>query len=98
MIRILSKFGIPVLFLLLGFIGGMITFKKLDKPVSYNCPDCICPEQLPCNGIDFDKIKSKYITIKNSQYLTVKGDSILVDRIVDDVKKELERLNVTRCR
>lgn len=90
MSKLLSIIGIPALCLLIGFGAGMITFKKLEKPVTYDCPDCVCPEQLPCNGIDFDKIKSKYITIKNTQYLTLKGDSILVDRLVEEIRKELK--------
>lgn len=85
------------------FIGGL-TFQS--KVLTKRCPDlvcpqqaaCVCPEPKPCQGIDFDKIKSKNITIQNEQYLTIEGDSLLVKRIGQEVRAELERVRMARCK
>jgi len=58
-----------------------------------------CPEVKPCNGIDYDKIKNvRGLTINNSQYLTVDGDSVLTSAIIAGLRAELERLKISRCR
>jgi hypothetical protein len=81
--------------------NAMTIVTKMDK----QCPDCNCPEQKPCNGIDFDKIKSRNITIENRQYLTVSGDSTLLKRITEenqkviaDLKAEMQRLKLSKCK
>lgn len=94
---------ITIIIAIASFIGGAIVDAKLlgKKCPDLKCPQpaaCICPEQKPCQGIDFDKIKSKSITIDNKQYLTIKGDSMLVDKIREVVKSELEDFKVRRCR
>jgi hypothetical protein len=84
-------------------IGGAVTLgiTKAVKPViKLECPQlaCNCPEQKPCNGIDFDKIKSKSITIENTQYLTVNGDSVLVGVYIKAMQAELAKLKLARCK
>jgi hypothetical protein len=98
MLPILSKIGIPALFVAAGFSGGMITSKKLEKPVvipEHKCPACNCE---PCNGIDFDKIKGKYITLNNTQKVEMNGDSLIVKRIQEALRQELEDFKVKKCK
>jgi hypothetical protein len=98
---ILSKFGLPIVIAIASFAGGMITSQKLQKaPIVQDkkCPDCICPKQEPCNGIDFDKIKSRNVTIENKQYLTINGDTLLIDKIKDALHSELEDFKVKKCK
>jgi hypothetical protein len=99
-----SKYTL-VIGLVLGVViggGGTLGIAKLIKPVvKVQCPpapDCNCPEQKPCQGIDFDKIKSKYITIQNEQHLTVSGDSLFAKKIVDDLKAEMKALKLSKCK
>lgn len=95
---ILSKIGLPLLIAAAAFSAGMITNQKLAKPPVVEIPDCICPEQKPCNGIDFDKIKSRQLTIQNQQYLTVSGDSLFTKTLVDQLRKELQAVRLARCK
>ena len=94
-----------LIFIVIGIVTGStgtLAIAKLIKPnIKVECPSCpdmICPEQKPCNGIDFDKIKSKNITIQNDQHLTVTGDSLLVDRIVNEIKMEMRALKLSKCK
>ena len=85
-------------------IGSVATMKiqKLTKPeINLACPPapaCICPDPKPCNGIDFDKIKSRAITIQNTQYLTISGDSTMFQRFDELLTKRLEELKVVRTK
>lgn len=87
---------------LVAFIAGGTTIlgvTKAVKPViKLECPRTVCPEQKPCNGIDFDKIKSKAVTIQNTQYLTVNGDTVLVEAYINALRKELSTLRLARCK
>jgi hypothetical protein len=87
--------------------SGTLTIAKMIKPTVEvpPCPACNCPGQKPCQGIDFDKLKSKYLTIQNQQYLTVSGDSTLLKRIIDEnqkviveLKSEMQRLKLSKCK
>jgi hypothetical protein len=98
----LTKYLMPLV-AIASFAGGsFFGVKVLDK----KCPDLKCPEVNippakecpPCNGIDFDKIKSKYITIQNEQHLTVSGDSLFAKKIVDDLKAEMKALKLSKCK
>jgi hypothetical protein len=85
----------------IGSAGTLWIAKAVKPTVKVSCPkapDCDCPELKPWNGIDFDKIKSKYITIQNEQHLTIKGDSLLVKEISEAVKAELMKLKLARCK
>jgi hypothetical protein len=84
-------------------IGGAATLgitKAVKPEIKLECPQqvCECPEQKPCNGIDFDKIKSKAITIQNTQYLTVNGDTVLVQVYIKALQAELAKLRLARCK
>jgi hypothetical protein len=77
--------------------GGTLFISKAVKPVvKLSCPEC--PEQKPCNGIDFDKIKSRALTIQNHQHLTVSGDSLMVEKLIGEFRKELQALRLARCK
>lgn len=81
--------------------GGTLYLNKMMKPeIKLECKPapCNCPEQKPCQGIDFDKIKSKYITIENQQYLTIKGDTLLVKNIREALREELNDFKVRKCK
>jgi hypothetical protein len=93
-----AKFGLYALFIVGAFTGGMITSQRLQKAPVVKIPDCICPKPDPCNGIDFEKIKSKHLTIENKQYLSINGDSLLVDKIVKEIRLELQQLRLARCK
>jgi hypothetical protein len=62
----------------------------------------MAPQCPPCNGIDYDKIKSKNLTIQNTQYLTVSGDSALKENLEASCRKilqeELSKLKVSKCK
>jgi hypothetical protein len=89
-----------LLSMVLGSAGTFLMIKKYEKPIELTCnpAPCNCPEQKPCNGIDFDKIKSKAITIQNTQYLTVNGDTVLVEVYIKALQKELSKLRLARCK
>lgn len=98
MTTILAKFGLPIVIAIAAFTGGMITNQKLQKPVvipEYKCPSCHCE---PCNGIDFDKIKGKYITLHNVQNVQMQGDSLIIDKIQKALREELEDFKVKKCK
>lgn len=83
-----------------GFGAGMITSKKLEKPVvipKYECPACNCPAS---NNIDFDKIKGKGFKIEVNQHyqVEVNGDSLVLERFKIAVEEKLKELKVSRCR
>jgi hypothetical protein len=63
---------------------------KTEKVVAPQCP--------PCNGIDFEKIKSKNITIENQQYLTIQGDSTLKEVIRQIISEEFKKAQLVRCK
>lgn len=62
------------------------------------CPDCVCPTPKPCGNIDFDKMKSRAITIQNHQHITYGGDSLLLPNIRRVFKEELDEAKVVKCR
>lgn len=99
----LSKYLLPLIAIIgigVGSAGTLVIAKKVKPEIKLECnpPDCICPEQKPCNGIDFDKIKSRAITIQNTQYLTVNGDTVLVDIYIKALQRELAKLRLARCK
>lgn len=99
MIPLLSKFGLPIIVFLAGIVGGMAVNQKLQKPAApCKCPSLTCPDPKPCQGIDFDKIKAKGLTIQNTQYLTVKGDSVTADMVRKALREELEDFKVRKCK
>lgn len=97
----ITKYLIPLI-AILAFAGGAFFDAKV---LTKKCPDCnpkiSCPPQEkcpPCNGIDFDKIKSRQLTIQNQQYITVSGDSLFVEKMVSEFRKELQALKLARCK
>lgn len=97
----LTKYLIPLV-AIIGFGGGSFFGAKVLKD---KCPDCkpklecpSCPEPLPCNGIDFEKIKGKYITLENHQHLTMSGDSLIVEKLTQAFRKELQSVRAARCK
>jgi hypothetical protein len=95
----------PLVALIVGVLIGAasmpIILEKVKKPVEFKCPEpaaCICPEQKPCNGIDFDKIKSKALTIHNTQHLTVSGDSLIEQKIKEVIAAEFGKLRLAKCK
>lgn len=79
-----------------GVVGTLKVTKAIKPIVKVECPSC--PEQKPCNGIDYDKIKSKNLTIQNTQYLTVDGDSTALAAYIDALRVELKSLKLARCK
>jgi hypothetical protein len=85
-------------------IGGAATLgitKAVKPEVKVSCPKCPdlkCPEEKPCNGIDFDKIKSRNVTIENTQHITTSGDSLLIPKIRKVVREEMEAAKLVKCR
>jgi hypothetical protein len=101
MTTLISKIGFPVIILLVGFAVGMVTSKKLEKAVkipTFKCPDCKCPE--PPNSIDFEKVKNFKGTLRVDQnyYMEMSGDSLILSRIREAMKAELENFKVRKCR
>lgn len=94
----------PIATLIIGIVLTAAAYPILEgywkKPITLTCnpAPCNCPEQKPCNGIDFDKIKSKAITIENTQYITARGDSLLEDRLAAMIRQELNKLRLARCK
>jgi hypothetical protein len=79
--------------------GATLYISKAVKPnVIVKTEKVVAPQCPPCQGIDFDKIKSKYITIENQQYLTIQGDSTLKEAIRQIIKDELSAAKVVKCR
>ena len=84
-----------------GSAGTLYITKAVKPEIVVRCPDapaCNCPEQKPCNGIDFDKIKSRHLTIQNEQFLTIDGDSLVMDNIREALRLELQDFKAKRCR
>jgi hypothetical protein len=87
--------------------SGTLTIAKMIKPKIEvpPCPACNCPEQKPCNGIDFDKIKSRNLAVHVDQHLTLNGDSTLLKRFIEelqksnaDLKQEMKNLKLSKCK
>jgi hypothetical protein len=76
-----------------GIAVGII---KFTQPTIQVTTEKIVPQ--PCNGIDYDKIKSKNLTIENTQVLTVNGDSTLLETFRKIVKEEMQAANVVKCK
>lgn len=79
--------------------AGSLTIAKAVKPeIKVVTEKVIAPQCPPCNGIDFDKIKSKALTIQNKQYLTVNGDSTLESKIRSIIREEMAAANLVKCK
>lgn len=97
----ITKYLIPIIAVIAFGGGSFFGAKVLDK----KCPDCkptfSCPpveKCPPCNGIDFEKIKSKALTIQNKQYLTVNGDSAIDVTLRKIIQEEMAKLKLSRCK
>lgn len=70
------------------------------KKIVAKMPDlkCDCPKVQPCP--DFDKMKGKNITVNLVQNyrMEVEGDSLVMDKFSDVVKRHLEELKVVRTK
>jgi hypothetical protein len=77
------------------FGGYRMAVKDQPKIEIPKCPDCRCE---PCNGIDFDKIKGKYITLNNTQKVEMNGDSLIIEQIRQVLHQELEDFKVKKCK
>lgn len=102
MLQIKGLFFVGALLLAAAIGGGSaVAIIKATKPtieVINKEVKLSCPEVKPCNGIDYDKIKSRNLTIENTQYLTVNGDSVLTSAIIEGLRAELAKLKVSRCK
>jgi hypothetical protein len=93
---ILTKFGLPALILSVGFGAGMVTSKKLEKPVKvpeYKCPDCNCPPAVELNNFDLEKINNKkgghfhlHNTLSNVTIKIEAKDSVLIKQLLRQAK------------
>lgn len=79
-----------------GYANSLEETAKIIK--AHKCGDCKCPTPKPCGNIDFDKMKSRAITIQNHQHITYGGDSLLLPRIREVVKEVIEDVPVVRCK
>lgn len=104
----LNKYLFPIVAIVGMAVGsaGTVWLTKAVKPIVHlkcpNIPDCNCPKPDPCNGIDFDKIKSRNLTIENKQYITANGDSLVLKKQLDETRlifqQELAKLKLSRCK
>lgn len=84
-----------------GTVAGIGLQQKLfNKKVEYNCPDCNCPKAEPAASIDFDKIRGKNMKLEVHQHYhtEVNGDSIAIETFSAAVKRELDKLKISRCK
>lgn len=79
-----------------GYANSLEETAKIIK--AHKCPDCVCPTPKPCGNIDFDKMKSRAITIQNHQHITYGGDSLLLPRIREVVREEMEEAKLVKCK
>jgi hypothetical protein len=84
---ILTKFGLPALILSVGFGAGMVTSKKLEKPVKvpeYKCPDCNCPP-----AVELNKKGGQFHLHNTLSNVTIKieaKDSVLIKQLLRQAK------------
>jgi hypothetical protein len=85
-----------------GTAGTLYITKAVKPEIVVKTEKVLAPQCPPCNGIDYDKIKSKNLTIQNTQYLTVSGDSALKENLEASCRKilqeELSKLKVSKCK
>lgn len=101
MITFFSKYLLPIAIALSFAAGAIFDAKVLKQKINLKCPECpslSCPEQKPCNGIDFDKIKSKGITIHNTQHLTVDGSAEFEKALIKKIDSLLNARAVYRVK
>lgn len=79
----------------LGFSGGLSFFNFTKKEVKVSCPAC---PKCPPNSIDINKLKDfrgKFIV---NQTYEINSDSISRQLIIQDMKKVVSDLKVSRCK
>lgn len=61
---------------------------------------CKCPEVLPCNAIDFEKIKNVRggFTIQNHQYFVIDKDTLSLEAITQAMRKVALEQRLSRCK
>ena len=99
----ITKYLLPIV-AALSMAGGMFLQAKVFNPKcpdikfpEYKCPDCRCPES---SSIDFDKVKNfrGTLVLNNNIRVDVNGDSLVISRIREALKAELEYFKVKKCR
>lgn len=82
------------------FFGYRKGVTDMAKIPAAPCPDCVCEQPEPCPPvIDFDKIKNvRGLTMDNRQTYYLAKDSITVEVLMQEFRKELERIRLARCR
>lgn len=83
-------------------IGSTLGITKAVKPqmnlVCNPAPcECNCP---PTLGSEFDKIKSKYVTLNLNQTYktTMNGDSLFIATLVKEIEALNLKLKISRCK
>jgi hypothetical protein len=100
---LLSRIGIPVIFLLIGFGSGMVTSQRLQKPCEQkDCPDCHCPEQaaVSVQPFEVEKIKGLKEFVYSPQFsgsISVAGvDSTSLRKMIrESVEQAIQRQMTT---
>jgi len=100
---IIGKFAIPGLIGLVVGIGSVIGIQRATKQdIKLECPAPIvnlkCPDAV--NTIDFDKIKGFKGNIDLNQHYHVEmdGDSLVIEKIIEEMEKKLSALRLARCK
>jgi hypothetical protein len=91
-----------IIFILAGLIAGStgtLYISKAVKPqINLECPKCPqCPQQMPCNSIDYEKLKGRHITVNNQQTLIAR-DTITLKAIRNELREELKDFKARRCK
>jgi len=84
-------------------IGGVISIQKATKQdIKLECPAPIvnlkCPDAV--NTIDFDKIKGfkGNITLDQHYHVEMDGDSLIIEKMIAAMEKQLSGLKLARCK
>jgi len=79
----------------LGFGGGLSFFNYTKKEVKVSCPACpACPP----NSIDINKLKDFRGKFTINQTYQVNSDSISRELIIQDMKKVISEVKLSRCK
>tara|TARA_R110000868_G_scaffold178225_1_gene417800 strand:+ start:537 stop:842 length:306 start_codon:yes stop_codon:yes gene_type:complete len=84
-------------------IGTMIGIQRATKQdIKLECPAPVvnlkCPDAV--NTIDFDKIKGfkGNINLDQHYHVEMNGDSLIIKKIIDEMKLELNKIRLARCK
>jgi len=95
--------ALPYLITFILGIGTMIGIQRATKQdIKLECPAPVvnlkCPDAV--NTIDFDKIKGfkGNINLDQHYHVEMNGDSLIIKRIIDEMKLELNKIRLARCK